>query len=147
MPSKYISPARRRMRSTAPARPSCSIVRVSENTSDTPTMNTNIGKIRSSKWNPAQLAWLQLPGQSLNHRPSLNFRNAPTSASAPTIQNMSKPRNASSDIRRRGFAAALTALADGEVGVLVMGFCCCIWMRGQWAGENKPLVAGGAYFL
>ena len=36
------------------------------------------------------------------------------------IQNMSKPRKASSDIRRAGFAAVLSALADGEPGGFVM---------------------------
>jgi hypothetical protein len=57
IPSRYNSTARGRMRFSAPIRPSCSTTRLSDKTSNIPAMNTNIGNIRSSKWNPARAAW------------------------------------------------------------------------------------------
>jgi len=45
-------------------RPSCRIVLLSENTRETPTMNTNNGKIMSSKWNPAQSQCFSWPSRN-----------------------------------------------------------------------------------
>lgn len=100
MPNRKSGIARLMIRRIAALRPRVSICLVNENTNDTPAMNTNIGKIRSSKANPSQgLCCIWLPS-SLRIAESLSLANWTTIPPAPRIQIMSNPRKASSDINR-----------------------------------------------
>src|SRR5437016_2586085 len=72
-------------------------------------------------------------------RLSLTLRRPATSSSAPTIQNMSNPRKASSDIRRVAFAASVSRVfaskgspaAGTEIGSLLIG------LRLRWLHDRR----------